>query len=271
MNPPESTEPFQPQPAGKVFRLQNDWERLLHSLPQFHSSATVYRGNHAIHCQSGRFPNMTCVDSSAFFSEGFRGTTLNLEHWAEAWWYHEERFGKLLPCLEVADEKGTGLFKLCYRDLESSSQDQTLLQQFIQEEADEWSLLHLQRSNMMNCVRGHHPCKTHPPFVKTISAIQKEAIDKNTELGLILPHQKQSSWDCLRPLHQKPACCWFGFGENEDFIAIQPAAYQRAEVFDTGNRTTALFFDKNDDPALSIIQPEGHIFQSLQTLKSILT
>ncbi|MDP0489915.1 MAG: ChuX/HutX family heme-like substrate-binding protein [Verrucomicrobiota bacterium JB023] len=269
MHPESDIEPFQPQSAGRVFRLRPDWEKLVTLLPRLRTSATVYRGTHAIHCQAGAFPSVEIVSRHAVQSRGFRGVTLSLADWSEAWLYEEERFGKMLPCLEIADEQGRGLFKLCYRDAHHAKKDRKMLESFIVGEGDAWDILHLRRANVMHCrpLRASEGRKTN--FLPLLKRIQREAIEKGAELGLILPHRSQSTWDSLRAEAEQPAGCWLAFSSGGNHMTIHPDGYHHARLVRSGDRHIASFFTKDNRPALSLVQPEGVELRSFERLEPL--
>ena len=265
MNEPTLSQEFQPRPAGQVFKLQNDWLKLFHFLPSLQTSATIYRSEGTIHCLPGQFPNMQLSSNSAFYSDGFRGISLNLDLWHEAWWYHEERLGKMLPCLEIADENGRGLVKMCYESSEKAQADFKILELLIEQEEDEWSILHLRKANLMNCDFNRHRTQSSQAL-KHLLSIQSEARRKKLELGLLAPHGNQSTWDNLPAMQMNPSCCWLSFGRGETYFNIQPSSFRRAEVSRSENRSVALFYDENEEIALSIIEPEGAALKSFQAI-----
>jgi len=265
----EDIKEFIPAEAKEVYRLSNDWDKLMRIMPHLNTSVTIYRGHHSIHCYSGKHPNVKRVNDATFYNEGFRGTTCDVSHWSEAWFYIEERHGKNIPCIEIADDFGRGLFKLCYNSPSALKVDENIIEEIIKERGDAWDIVHLRRSNILDC----HACcelKSKPPFIKQILAIQEEAKMHNIELGLITTHSSHSCWSNLHAMEYNPSNCWLGFSKKHDFVYLQPSGLYKAEVIENSSRAVVIFFNKTGEKVFSIIEPEGTKFHSIRKLKQFL-
>ncbi|MFT5905296.1 MAG: hypothetical protein ACI9E1_000892 [Cryomorphaceae bacterium] len=268
MNIDEIIEPFQPQSALRVLRLTNDWEKIIKSLPLFDVAATVYRCGHGLHCIKGMSNALKVVSQRAFYTQGFRGFSTDLECWSEAWFYHEERYGHLYPCIEIADHLGQGLLKLCFREISLSESDENCLKELFVEEADEWSILHLHPSNMIDNTDALHMSRK-TIFNSVIREIQMESMQLDAEVGVILRSKNQSSWDSLHATDLSLEG-WVGFGKNGDYITLLPNEYQDAEVISHSGRSIANFYNESGCSSLSIIEINSRKLETMQKLERFL-
>lgn len=259
--------PVGPEAQGRVCRLKSDWDDLLDVLPRLHSSAVVFRNRQAIHCHGGRFPAVHRSGEKVFYSEGHRGMSLQTDHWAEAWWYEEERHGMRVPCVEIADEMGRGLLKICYRYQSDAAEDEACLQELVESEGDAWDLLHVQRSNLMRCDPRQSERLARGPLIDLLRDFHAEAMAAGTEVGLIMPHGAQTTWDLLCPSPGGACRCWLNFGDGAQFVSIQPGTYQSCDFTNQEDRLMLNFYLSGRRPALSLILPNDHGLESLARLK----
>jgi len=263
----DSLHPFKPRPAGRVFKLQPDWSALINLLPKLNSSATVFRCSGSILCQHRAFSEMSQYDELAFHTEGFRGLSLRTDYWSEAWWYHEEREGQMCPCLEIANELGQGLLKLCYRLPEDAFGDMPLIEQFVHTEGDAWDILHLQRGNVMNCSSA--TCDSKKTKIRNaLASIFQEAYENSAQLGVLLCRDEQSMWDSLHPSRPGTTCCWLTIGSNGSFLNVEPGGFSGVQVHRRGKRLVVVFNDQDNSPSLTLLEPDGIKLQSLRSLQS---
>lgn len=260
---------YEPSPAGEVFSLFPDWAALLALLPELKTAATIYRGRHAMFCRQGAFQKLTLSHDSAYTTEGIRGESLNLAHWSEAWWYEEPRQEEMIPCLEIADDQGKGLLKLCYPDRETGLRDRAVIEPLFEKEATAWDLIHLRKSNQMSCFQSHR-LRNAAPFREPLRAILHEAFMRQVELGIALSHHALTLWEALPPSAVNTACCWLATGRQGLFLHMEPAGYHYAEVCVREGRSIVFFYDTTGQRALTLIEPDGVPFQSIFDLREIL-
>ncbi|MEM1083148.1 MAG: ChuX/HutX family heme-like substrate-binding protein [Verrucomicrobiota bacterium] len=257
--------PFEAPKAGQVLRLREDWEALIRLFPKLRSAATVFRAKHAIFSRHGRFEEASLAEGFAFRTRSNAGLSLRLESWHEAWWYEEERRGEMVPCLEVADEFGRGILKLCYRSRKEALGDMPLIRPLIAEAASEWDLLHLRRCNTTDCCETIHLGRK-PAFHEPIHRIFREAHAKRIEMGFLLPQESQSVWDTLPAVSPGRVCCWLTAGGGNRFLSIETAGFGDVELHDRGCRRVASFDDRHGQPSLILIEPEGANLDSITAL-----
>ena len=257
---------FNPRDAGRVFKLSPDWSKLIETFPKLNSSASVFRGHHTILCQCRKFPTLSQYDEFAFRTEGARGITLRTDHWSEAWWYHEEREGRMCPCLEVADSMGQGIFKLCYRYPESAQNDMPRIYDLVHSEGDAWDILHLRRANTMDC-SSQHRAKANR-FQNSLLAIFQEAFERSAQLGIVVSQKSLAVWDCLPPARPGSTCCWLTAGGNRSFLNLQVSEFRDVDLSMQKGRMVAVFQDQEQIPGLTLLEPYGIELKSLRALKS---
>ncbi|MEM6911107.1 MAG: hypothetical protein AAF555_05935 [Verrucomicrobiota bacterium] len=269
MTPNSSEEPdpqsLVEQPTGRVLRLQPDWEKWLSLLPKLSSSAYVVRGRGAIFCRCERFPTVEFHGDQARSCSGDRGLTLNLAHWSEAWWYQEQRNGRLFPCIEFADSLGRGILKVCYPSAREAKRDLSTIEDLSLYEGNEWDILHLRRSNVMDCEFCRDGCKKNR-YTDDVCEILSESASRSAELHFIVPNEGAVVWDTIRATQPGGTGCWVCLSGVGRYLHLQPASYQKAEVIDGGPRSVASFTDMEGSPALTLIESDGCRLKSMASL-----
>lgn len=243
--------------TGMVRKLSINPHTLLSRLPDLRSSATIFRSPHTILCRKGRFSSFVTHQGFGYSNEGERGTTFCLDSWHETWLYYEEREGSTFPCLEVCDDHGRGIFKLCYTDSEAAVSALTQLDAHVVNQGNAWDILHLQKCNTLNCSKE---CRVNAPknsFFDPVRAVMEECFDEGIEVGFVVPGDCLSNWDSVRLTSVSRVCCWLALGASGDFLYFQPSAIKRAELHGTGDRRVLSLFGADETPILSLIEPVG--------------
>lgn len=252
---------------GRVFRLKNDWEAMAAVLPELRSSATIYRSAHVLMCRTGRFGRLKVAHGCAHRLEGHQGDTLRFQRWSEAFWYEEERNGEICPCIEIADERGRGFLKVCYRRLDDAEDDLTLLEPLTESSGDAWDLLHLRRANSLDCACLDRGLRKKGNWLwNHLERIFMECLQEGRALGVILPHDPATTWDELLPESVSRMGCWLNIAGGGIGLHLRPSYFHRVQFIGRGERAVLLFSDQDGEIALTLIEPEGRRLKSIAAL-----
>ncbi|MCW1885567.1 hypothetical protein OKA04_12580 [Luteolibacter flavescens] len=253
--------------VGRVLRLRKDWEALAALLPELRTSATIYRSPHVLLCRVGRFGRLQFSPGCAHRMEGVQGDSLRMEKWSEAFWHVEERNGESCPCVEIADERGRGFLKLCYRGMEEAEEDLALLEPLIESEGDGWDLLHLRRANALDCGCLDRGLRKKGKWLwNHLERIFQEAREKGVAPGMILPHDPATTWDELRPEEISRHGCWMSVAQAGQCLHVRPSFFHRVQFVGHGERPVLLFADQHGEIVLTLIEPEGCRMDSIAAL-----
>lgn len=251
---------FPPIPEGRVIRLKKDWPALLDLMPKLHTAATIYRSPEVLLCRMGRFAVTRRSGTCAYRLDGPQGDALRTDLWSEAWWYEERRDGILRPCLEIADEKGRGFLKLCYRSTSDAAPDLTAVADLAESEGDGWDMLHVRQSNVLDCgcMRGRRKLPAAGPVIREgLTRLFHEFCMQGRPLGVVLPHNPATTWDEVPTERVTQAGCWTMLAGGGCNLHLRATHFHHAEVLSRSARPVMIFKDETGDPLLTLVAPEG--------------
>ncbi|MEM0970048.1 MAG: hypothetical protein AAGJ31_11895 [Verrucomicrobiota bacterium] len=232
-------------------------------MPKLRCDGVIIRGNHSILTTNDPFPELEICHGTAVRLEESSGLSCCLEHWTEAWWYEEQRFGRWVPTLEIVDGLGRGLVKLCYAEPEDAEADRPLVEPLIRERGSDWDLIHVRRSNYMDCSRSHRSCGG-ANISERLKKIWWEAHQRGASMGVIVSSDQQTAWRSLVPKVINCRCCWATFGDGRDFVHVELPGMIRSETYPHEHRAVVKFMDERDKPTLTLIAPDGVSLSSMR-------